>query len=186
MLVFCLIIMLLTAGLLTVTLAGSAQAQEVPGTGETTATATPEQEQETQETGERLDNNTVLLDKTYSQETGRLTLTIRSETVQQVTLSDAGALIDGGRIAQRSVVLKDGSVQEISIPATEVDGFVGASVATQTGLYGVPVETPGFRLDVPAESDTLALGVGVLLTPIFALLIYRRAERKEQEGVLRI
>jgi len=177
-LVFSLVASLAVAGVMTAVLTSAASAQEVPREN---ATATPEPE-----TGERIDNNTVLLDKSYNQDTGRVTLTIRSERLQEVTLTDAGAAFSGGELAQNSVTLRPDSVQEVTVEATEVDGFIGVTVATPSTLYGVPVETPGFRLNVPVENDVLALAVGVGLTPVYGYLWYRRAENSEQEGVLRI
>jgi len=165
--------------------AATVSAQSTNGTGVDVGVEQESDEPET-ETGERIDNSTVVLDSSYSSRTGRATLTIRSERLQTVTLSDAGGFLSGGEIAQNSVILKAGSTQDITVDATKVDGYVGVSVATPTTLYAVPIETRSTLFDPPTESDFLALVIGVLLVLVSAWGLKRRKDRVEDEGVVRV
>lgn len=165
--------------------AATVSAQETNGTGVDVGVEQDSDEPET-ETGERIDNSTVVLDSSYSSKTGRATLTIRSSKLQTITLSDAGGFLSGGEIAQNTVVVKAGSTQKISVDATKVDGYVGVSVATPGTLYAVPIETRSTLFDPPTESDFLALVIGVLLVLVASWGLKRRKDRVEDEGVVRV
>lgn len=101
-----------------------------------TPTPTP-----TPETGtERIDQNTVLVDSEWRPETSEIAITIRSETLQPITVTDAGAFMQGGEVAQRTVTVSAGNETTITIPGTKYRGFVGASIATTDTLYAEPIE----------------------------------------------
>lgn len=164
-------ILLLAGG---IGLIATASAQEVGVTQNETETPT----------GERIDGNTVIVDSRYNAETGRATLTIRSEELQQITLSDAGAFIQGGEISQNSVLVKAGTTQEISVSATQVRGFVGVSVATDQTLWAEKITDIEVNRPPVAYEQVQLL---VLLTAVGAAgmtfgVIRRRYQDEEKEA----
>ncbi|ACV10985.1 conserved hypothetical protein [Halorhabdus utahensis DSM 12940] len=113
---------------------------------------------------ERIDSQTVLLDTGYNAQTGMASVTIRSETLQQITITDAGGFWQGGEIARRSVMVKPGETTTLKVPVTEVRGFVGVSIGTPNTLYGAPISgmntnTLSF-VDRLTSPEALATGAG--------------------------
>ncbi|QSG08878.1 hypothetical protein [Halapricum desulfuricans] len=155
---------------------GGAVAQDLdnatdPITGET-ETPTPD----AGETHERIDNSTVLVSASYDRDAGMATVVIESEETQKITLTDAGAFVQGGEVPQRSVVVTPGERTEISIPVTNADGFVGVSIATQKTLYAVPLTSQVQWFDSESTWQTVQVAAfggasGVLV--VAALLAYR-------------
>lgn len=107
---------------------------------------------------------------------GRMELVIRSDVVQRVVLTDAGAVWQGGEVPQREYTLQPGS-NKVSVPVTEVSGRVAVTIATSRVLYSTVVVTndpliggPFDRGDVQqAALAGLIAGVGVT-----ALIAYKR------------
>lgn len=123
---------------------------------------------ETAEQGEYIDSNTELINATYNEKTGEATVTLRSETLQTVTLTDAGGFIEGGEIEQREVTLQPGEEISVSIPATETRGQVGVSIATQETLYAEIIEVPDYLFYEDPSWSTVQIaafgsGLGVLV-----------------------
>lgn len=111
-----------------------------------------------------------------SVEDGRMELVIRSDVVQRVVLTDAGAVWQGGEVPQREYTLQPGT-NRVMIPVTEVSGRIAVTVATRRVLYSTVVVTsdpliggPFDRGDVQqAGLAGLVAGVGVT-----ALIAYKR------------
>lgn len=135
-------------------------------------------------TGETIDQNTVLLNSSYDGAKGTVSVTIRSETLQQITVTDAGAFMEGGEIARRTVTVRPDQPTTIEIPATEYQGSVGVSIATASTLYAEPIEVRDawFQGD-STWTDTQAAGagsaLGVLL--VVAALAWRRRDGGQEE-----
>ena len=140
-------------------------------------------------TGERIDNNTVIVDKEYRPEEGRAILTIRSSERQTITLSDAGGFIEGGEIAQNTVRVDANSTQEIGVSVTKVQGFVGVSVATEGTLFAVRLQqleksSPGPISYQNAQLLVLLASIGTA-GAVFRVVKKRRDdEDKEAERIL--
>ena len=163
---------------------GGVSAQSGGNMSESTSTPTAS-------TGERIDNSTVLVDSSYDNETGMVSVTLKSETIQEVTLSDAGAFVDGGVVNQRTVTLGPGETATVSLDATRTDsGFVGVSIATDDTLYAVPVESPstggGGGSPIPKRDDALALLAGISTVTLGTLGLNRRRRRKTSDSVRRV
>ncbi|MHB9288121.1 hypothetical protein ACKVMT_13910 [Halobacteriales archaeon Cl-PHB] len=131
-----------------------------------TATPTPEFQDR-----ERIDENTVLLASSYDPQTGEATVSLRSSTLQQITLSDAGAFIEGGVVQQRSVTAKPGETLRVSMPVTKANEYVGVTVATRSTVYAEPIEVPNqlFSGD-PTWGSVRIAGLGSLAGAVVALV----------------
>lgn len=120
----------------------------------------------------RIDSQTTLLDSGFNSETGMAYVKIRSDTLQQITITDAGAFLQGGEIPRRSVMVKPGETTTIKIPATKVRGFVAVSVATPETLYAVPIS--GFQTNTLAFIDRLtspqALATGAVSMALWMVI----------------
>jgi hypothetical protein len=173
------VLTILVVGSLLVVGVASTQAQTQ--TNETVEIKTPEP------TGERIDQNTVVLDRKYIVETGRAVLTIRSDTLQSITLTDGGAFIEGGEIAQNSVTLRPGETANVSVSATKVQGFVGASVATQQTLYAVPISDLEFsRPPISYQNAQLLVLLAAIGTAGATWRVVRNRRDDEDKGAERI
>jgi len=142
--------------------AAPASAQETPANATTPSGA------------EQIDQNTRLISAEYIEESGEARITLESETLQDVTLTDASGLLQGGETAQRTVTLRPGERTTVTIPTTKANGYVVVSIATRQTLYGEPIETSAdmFSGDATWETAQAAAvggGVGVLaLTGVIA------------------
>lgn len=106
--------------------AGVASAQSVPGQENTTDTPTP---------AERVSENVVLLESSYNADTGEGTFQVRVTRPVSLTLTDAGEFWKGGEMNnQRTVALEEGT-HTLTIPLTEVEGAVGATITTEGVRY---------------------------------------------------
>lgn len=141
-------------------------------------------------TTERIDANTVLVESGYDPDTGMASVTIRSDTLQQIVVTDAGAFMEGGEIARREAMVKPGETTTIKIPATETRGFVGVSISTPQTLYAVPLEVgTGSIFDGEASWGTVRLagaaGFFGGLIAVVGLAYYRkRGGRREVDQVV--
>jgi hypothetical protein len=166
--------LLLLAGGLAMFVTATASAQGV-GLNQTT---------DEPETGERIDNNTVIIDSYYDAESGRAILEIRSDKLQYITLSDAGAFIDGGEISQNTVPIKAGDTQEVSVAATQVQGFVGVSVSTDRVLWAEKIKD--IRKDRPPVSyqtaQLLALFAAVGTAGVTWRVVVSRRDEEEKDA----
>ncbi|MDG5778845.1 hypothetical protein VB773_01040 [Haloarculaceae archaeon H-GB2-1] len=99
---------------------------------------------------ERIDENTVLLHSEYSATDDVARITLRSETLQTILVSDAGRFTQGGKIPVRGDVLRPGETATIELPVTEVDGYVGVAISTDaTPMYAEILQQPtGDGLDI--------------------------------------
>jgi len=145
---------------------GPAAAQETPAN-----TSTP-----TAESVEQIDRNTRLISAEYDEESGEARITLESETLQDVTLTDASGLLQGGETATRTVTLRPGERTTVTIPATKVNGYVVVSIATRTTLYGEPIETSADMFQGSATWETAqaaAVGGGVGVVALTGVIAYR-------------
>lgn len=142
----------------------------------------------TAETTERIDANTQLVDARFHPDTGKAWVTIRSDILQEITVTDAGAFMEGGEIARRSVTVRPGEETTISIPATKYRNFVGVSIATRETLFAVPIEIPTSWFEGDPTWDTVKIAgagavVGVLLALIGEAWRRRTGGRSEVEQI---
>lgn len=89
---------------------------------------------------ERIDAQTTLLDSGYNATTGLASVEIRSETLQEIAVTDGSYLMQGGEATTRSVMVKPGETTTIEIPAEKVRGYVSLSIGTSQTLYGELIE----------------------------------------------
>lgn len=148
--------------------AGATVNQEAPVP--TTSTTT-----ENEPSGERIDSELVLVSKDYDG-SGSVTLVFESDSSKAVTLSDAGAFVDGGEVAQRTLVLDPGrNTVEFGVSQTE-NGYAGVSIGTKERLYAVPLKTQTTLIEGPfARGDVYTAGAAGLLAGlgVTALIAYR-------------
>ena len=164
--------------------ATGAVAQEVPdptNTTTTTTTTTPD--------GERIDNSTRLLNSSYDAETGEVSITLHSDTLQTIVLSDAGAFVEGGVVEQRSVTVRPDETITVTMPATRTErGYVGVSISTRGTLYAEPIEAQTDFFDGQSTWQTVqtaAVGGAFGVLVVTGIIAYRlrkggshRVERK--------
>lgn len=103
-------------------------------------------------------------------EDGRVYLELISDQMMLITITDAGAMMEGGEIPQANVRLRPDRRTTFQMDVTESDGFVGVTLDTGTVLYGKVIEeqTPPF-LARPTKTD--ALLVGLTIFGLFALAL---------------
>lgn len=129
---------------------------------------------------ETIDNNTVLLASNYDSEAGTVTVTLRSDVLQDVTISDSGAFVEGGVVEQRKQTLRPDKVTRIEIPVTRTsDGFVGVSISTRDTLYAEPIDVSNPLIPGPwTARDAQLVGLTVGLTTVviagISIVRYRR------------
>lgn len=99
---------------------------------------------------ERIDGQTVIVESRYVPNASVAFITIRSESVQTVSLSDAGRFQQGGKVPVRTVALRSGETTTVELPVTEQDGYVGVAISTEnTPLYAEIIQQPsGGGLDI--------------------------------------
>lgn len=152
-----------------------------PAAAQQNATAANET---SQQTGEQIDRNTVLLNSSYNAAKGTVSVTLRSETLQQITVTDAGAFMEGGEIDRRTTTVRPNQATTIEVSATKYDGFVGVSIATQNTLYAEPLEVsdPWFQGD-STWADTQAAGAGAAVGVLLMVggLAWRRRDGGHEE-----
>jgi len=148
-----------------------------------------ENETTPQEIEEQIDSNTVLLDAGLETDTGMAWVTIRSDRAQAITVTDAGAFMEGGEVPQRTVAVSAGERTTIKVPATQVNGYAGVSITTDNTLYAVPLEvqTSMFSGDASWGTAQVAGAAGFVggLFSVVALAWYRvRGGRQEVHHVV--
>jgi len=202
MTMFWLVVLLLITGGMALAITGPVDAQESPtpapenGSGGSSdsdvevevssgGSSTP-----TPQVGEdavRVDRGLVLVDLRYEDGTAFVTLRNEQDSLMSVTLTDAGALTEGsGEIPRKVETLQPGE-HTLTLPATKTDsGMVGVTIGTKNVLYGAVIEDGNNILDPPEESDRMALGIGVVSTVGFALIIKRRKDDLDDNGIRRI
>ncbi|WP_436934092.1 hypothetical protein [Halovenus marina] len=141
-----------------------------------------------QQPAERIDQNTVIHDYGYNEERGTAWVVIESDRLQSITVTDGGGLLAGGTVDQETVTVKPDERTRLSVSATETDGYVALSIATDQTLYGLPIEIPDPMFTSDPGWDTVRLvaigsGVGVLVAVV--LDVWRR-KRGGRNGVYRI
>jgi len=136
---------------------------------------------------ERIQSDLVLVDSEVDNSgTARLTLRNEGPGSMSLTLTDAGAVRDGGEVPRRTTILPEG-VSTVTMPTTEVDGLRAVTVGTSETLYSVVFEGQGRSIfAAPAPNDRLALGIGVLLTLGAALAIAVRRDDLDDGGIRRV
>jgi hypothetical protein len=162
---------------------GAVGAQELPG-GNNTTTSTPS---DPSAQGEQIDKNTRLVDSSYSQETGEMTVTVHSESLQELVFSDAGAFAEGGVVEQRKLTVRPDETVTITMPATRTDrGYVGVSIATRNVLYAEPIEAsanlnPWRR--VPPMAGWVGGATAIALSVVVGGVWVRRRQIDEPEAM---
>lgn len=139
----------------------------------------------TQATGEeQMDRNTVLLNSSYNAAEGTVSVTIRSNTLQQITVTDAGGMFKDAPLNRRTITVRPNQPTTIEIEATKFRGFVGVTIATSQVLYPETIEVsdPWFQGD-STWADVQAAGagstIGVIL--VVGLLAWRRRDGGQEE-----
>lgn len=137
--------------------------------------------------GERVDGGLVLLESSYENSTGQVSLTFEASEPTAVTLVDAGGFQEGGVLHQRHFIVDPGE-STYQFPVTKIDGWVGVSITTDEVVYAEPIRVDDMTsvLDPPVESDLLALAVGISLPPMILWGYDAWKSRREGEGVTRI
>lgn len=193
LMVFSLLMALATGAMLGLLLTGTASAQDTtPPDGEDIPedprgeeTSTTEETPEPEETrGEQIEPG-LTVRSTYLSEEGEVKLTFESDIARSVTLTDAGAVREGGEVPRRTVILEPGE-STVRFPVTEVDGLAAVTIGTSSVLYSVVLEDTSGLLDVPAPSDRAALLIGIALPPVLGYLWVRRRRSLDDSGIVRV
>jgi hypothetical protein len=156
----------------TATPTGTPTATPSSGAATPAARSTPEPGANAQ----RLTQGLRVVRATYDEDAGTATVVFHVEDPQQVVVTDAGGVWDGGRINQVRKVLPSGQ-SRIRLPVTEVEGDVAVTVGTESGLYGVPIEEQSYIFTRPATwQDAQLAGLAGLTGGLAAAagLAYRR------------
>lgn len=133
---------------------------------------------------EAIDRVTTLCDTDLEDDNAHLTF--HSEVNQSVTLSDAGAFLEGGEVRQRTVELTAGETTTVRFPVTTVRGESGVSIDTTRSLYAVPLSQSRTLLGGPwTAEDAQAAGAGAALSVsvVVIALVIRRKRGADQEVV---
>lgn len=107
-----------------------------------------------------------------------MVLVIRSKIGQRVTLTDAGAVMQGGEVPRKTVRLEAGR-NRVRMPVTEYSGSVAVTISTRNVLYAKRLDTGSSLITGPYGKDDvqnsalggLAAGLGVT-----GLIAYRRVK----------
>ena len=124
---------------------------------------------------EPVDGSTVIVNSSYSEQSGQASITLESERRQDVVITDAGAFTTGGEVERREVTLRPGESATVEMPATESAGRVGLGIETETVLYAHIIEVPDYLFYSEPGWSTVRLvgfgsGGGVLLAVIGEVL----------------
>ncbi|QSG06085.1 Uncharacterized protein HSR121_1750 [Halapricum desulfuricans] len=130
---------------------------------------------------EQIDNKTYLVESSVDLETGEASLVFYSEEPQSVTLSDAGAFVDGGSVNQEVVYLRPGQKTRVNFSISVVDQglgqqFAGVSVTTSKTLYAVPLETSSPLIGGPwtyQDVQLVAVTVAATISTIVIVMLLR-------------
>lgn len=146
-----------------------------------TATDTPDASR-----SERIDQNTRLVSAEYNADTGEAVITLESDSLQDVVITDAGDFMAGGVVDQRTVQFRPDERATIRMPVTKHEGYVGISITTRTGtLYAVPMKARGTGTNPFSQvAPTLAWlgGAGTVMTMTgYAAVRTRRSDPDEPE-----
>ena len=112
----------------------------------TPTASTPTGPQPTANDTEAIDNQTTIISSRLETENNQTTayITLRSDIVQTVTLSDATAFRAGGEVPVRTIVLGAGETATVEIPIRYGEGWVGVSISTEnTALYAEVLQRSG-------------------------------------------
>ena len=168
----------LAAVVLLVGLAAAPAAAQSGGT----ATATPANA--TTDT-ERIDQNTVLVESSFNSDAGTASVTLRSDTLQQITVVDGSYLMTGGEATMRTVMVRPGETTTIDLPAEQVRGHVALSIGTPETLYGEVIEVGQQSIfDGPASWGNVQVAGAAGFTGglgIVGIIAYRRARGGKEE-----
>jgi len=123
-----------------------------------------------QPTGDQIEPGLKLISSSYDESAGTATIVVYAEVPKAVTIADAGMFVKGGLIPERTIVA-DGRTQ-VTISVTEVEGFVGVTVAGEENSYAVPMKVD-YENDIvpgsPGRYDTLLVGSTVFV--LFAVAL---------------
>ncbi|WP_324758176.1 hypothetical protein [Haloarcula montana] len=125
---------------LSVGLAGTGSAQSVPENPVTNDTQDATETPESDGVVAYIDGQTRILNQSYNQEAGTVSLVIESDGPQRITVSDGGFLADGksGHIPTQSV--RGSGKHTITVSVTQVDGMIAVGITTQASNYGHVIE----------------------------------------------
>jgi membrane protein implicated in regulation of membrane protease activity len=134
--------------------------------------------------GERIDQNTIITDKEYNADTGRVTISLYSEKGQQISISDAGALFQGKEIDTATVFARQDDHVNLTVSATEVRRQVAVSIRTDETHRGLLVEKESYLIQGPwSSTDAQITGAAGLLAglSVVTAFAFRRTSRRTQE-----
>lgn len=151
-------------------------AVEVPIGGNATddapaSTPTPTPEPQAREW---VDNLTAIESARYDAERGVMVLKMHSTITQRVTLTDAGAVFDGGQVPRRSARLGEG-LNRVEMPVTEIQNRVVVTISTRNVLYAKVIETGSpiiagpYDLGDVQNAGLAGLSAGLSVTVLIAI-----------------
>jgi len=120
-------------------------------------------------------------------EDGTATLVFDSVGVQRLTLTDAGAFVEGGQVNRQYISVYDGR-NTVEFSATKVSGFAGVAIDTGGILYAkkiTDIQTTGPAISYQNVQGLVALTALSAAAFTFRTVKRRReAENKEVERIL--
>jgi hypothetical protein len=134
---------------------------------------------------ETITEDLVLCEAEYDD--GKAKLSFKADSLQRITLTDAGAFMKGGVVPQREEIIRSEGVNHIEWQVTTHKGFAGVSVATEQNLYAVPLEQsntlvggPWNEEDVQLAAISGAAGVGSVAVLVVIRAVLGRTNKPER------
>lgn len=138
------------------------------------------------EAPEPIDRNTALCSAEIDD--GVAEIVVKSDSLQRVQLTDAGAFMKGGVVPQTKVTLRPDEVQTIRWAVTEHRGFAGVSLETRNVLYAVPLDEPTTLIGGPWSAGDVQIAAlsGAASVSLMSIVLVFRAVTGRSESPKRL
>ena len=123
---------------------------------------------------EVLDETTVLCSAELTD--GTAELVIRSDDYTRVTITDAGAMLQGGPIPRQTYTVREDEPATIRFDVTHHQGNAGVTIDTGTALYGVPLSEPSTLIGGPwtaQDTQLAAIAAGASTALVSIVVVFR-------------
>lgn len=135
---------------------------------------------------EPIDRNTALCSAEVND--GVAKIVVKSDRLQRIQLTDAGAFMKGGVVPRTKLTLRPGEVQTIRWSVTEHRGFMGVSIETTSVLYAVPLDEPTTLVGGPWSAGDVQIAAlsGAGSIAVMSIIIVMRAVTGRAESPKRL
>lgn len=131
---------------------------------------------------EAINDELVLCSADY--EDGEVTLRFRADSLTRIVLTDSGAVMKGGHVPQRRVLLRSEEVNKVTWKVTEYEGNAGVVINHDDGLYSVPLEDPFVFVGGPwgsGDAQLAALSGAIGVGAVSIVVVLRGVLGRDQE-----